>query len=110
IDLARSAVGKISGKAGLASPEEVAAGIIRVANELMVQALRKCSVQRGIDPREFVLMAFGGAAGLHLCSLAEALGMRKAIVPAQAGVLSALGMLVAVPGRQLSKTVAQRLS
>jgi N-methylhydantoinase A len=64
-----------------------------------------CSVQKGIDPREFVLMAFGGAGGMHICALADALGMRKAIAPARAGVLSASGMLVAPPGRQLSKTL-----
>lgn len=73
-------------------------------------ALRMCSMQKGIDPRGFVLMAFGGAGGMHLCALAEALDMRKAIAPIQAGVLSAMGMLVAPPGRQLSKTLGYILS
>ncbi len=84
---------------------EAAAGIVAVANEHMAQALRVISVQRGIDPRNFVLTSFGGAGGLHVCALAEALGMRRALVPVQAGVLSALGMLVAPPARQLSHTL-----
>jgi len=109
-DQAHAAVSQLIKPLGLATAEQVAAGIIRVANEHMVQALRMCSVQKGIDPRTFVLMAFGGAGGLHLCALAEALGMCKAIAPVQAGVLSALGMLVAPPGRQLSKTLGFILS
>jgi len=82
-----------------------AAGIIRIANEHMVQALRVMSVERGLDPREFSLMSFGGAGGLHVCALAEALGMCSAIVPVHGGVLSALGMLVAPRQRNLSRTV-----
>jgi N-methylhydantoinase A len=70
----------------------------------MARALRVISVQRGIDPRGFTLVSFGGAGGLHVCALAEALGMVKALVPIQAGVLSALGMLVARPGRQRLRT------
>jgi len=84
--------------------EEAAAGIIRIVNEHMVQALRVISVQRGLDPREHALVSFGGAGGLHVCALAEALGMRRALVPVHAGVLSALGMLVAPRARQLSRT------
>lgn len=102
---AYSVISKLIKPLGLETVEKVAEGIIRVANEHMVQALRMCSVQKGIDPREFVLMAFGGAGGMHICALADALGMRKAIAPAQAGVLSASGMLVAPPGRQLYKTL-----
>ncbi len=86
------------------SHEAAAEGIIQIANEHMVQALRVISVQRGVDPREFTLVSFGGAGGLHVCALAEALGMQQALVPVHAGVLSALGMLVAQPGRQLSRT------
>jgi N-methylhydantoinase A len=84
--------------------EQAALGIIRVANEHMARALRVISVQRGIDPRGFTLVSFGGAGGLHVCALAQALGMRQAMVPVQAGVLSALGMLVARPGRQRLRT------
>jgi N-methylhydantoinase A len=83
------------------SVEETAAGIIRVANEHMARALRVISVQRGIDPRGYTLVSFGGAGGLHVCALAEALNLQEAIVPVHAGVLSALGMLAARPGRQL---------
>ncbi len=86
--------------------EAAAAGIVAVANEHMAQALRVISVQRGVDPVNHVLVSFGGAGGLHVCALAEALGMRRALVPVQAGVLSALGMLVAPRARQLSRTLA----
>ena len=85
--------------------EQAAEGILRLANEHMAHALRVMSVQRGIDPRELALVSFGGAGGLHVCALAEALGMSKAIVPIYAGVLSALGMLVAPRARQLSRTL-----
>jgi N-methylhydantoinase A len=85
--------------------EAAAGGIIAVANEHMAQALRVISVQRGVDPGNHVLVSFGGAGGLHVCALAEALGMWRALVPVQAGVLSALGMLVAPRARQLSRTL-----
>ncbi|NIN36157.1 MAG: hydantoinase/oxoprolinase family protein, partial [Gammaproteobacteria bacterium] len=66
--------------------------------EHMVQALRTISVHRGIDPRDFILVAFGGAGGMHVCALAEALGIKHAMTPVEAGVLSAMGMIVAPPG------------
>jgi len=83
--------------------EEIAAGAIAIANEHMARALRVISVQRGIEPRGFTLLSFGGAGGLHVCELAEALGLRQAMVPVHGGVLSALGMLAARPGRRLSQ-------
>jgi N-methylhydantoinase A len=86
------------------SVAETALGVVRIVNEHMAQALRVMSVQRGIDPRQLTLMSFGGAGGLHVCALAEALGMTRAMVPIHAGVLSALGMLVAPRARQLSHT------
>ncbi len=89
--------------------EDVALGIVRIANEHMAQALRVISVQRGIDPAGFTLLPFGGAAGLHVCALAEALGLERALVPVHGGVLSALGMLVAPRGRQYSRTRQGRL-
>ncbi len=73
---------------------EVAHGIVQVADAEMMRALRVISVERGLDPREFVLVAFGGAGPLHACSLAEELGMRKVVVPRACGVLSALGLTV----------------
>jgi len=84
--------------------EEVAEGIVRIANEHMTQALRLISVDRGIDPKNLTLMSFGGAGGLHVCALAEAMQMKKALVPMHAGVFSALGMLVAPRSRQLSRS------
>lgn len=90
--------------------EQAALGVIQLANEHMIQALRVISVQRGIDPAGFTLTAFGGAGGLHVCALAEALGIRQALVPVHAGVLSAFGMLAAPRGRQLSHAVRALLT
>lgn len=100
---ARAALEPLARRLGL-GVEEAAAGIVRLADEHMAQALRVISVQRGVDPRDFTLVSFGGAGGLHVCALAEALGMRRALVPVHGGVLSALGMLVSPPGRELSQT------
>ena len=87
--------------------ESLALGIVQIANEHMTQALRVISVERGFDPREFTLVCFGGAGGLHFCALAEALEMTRAIVPVNSGVLSALGMLAANPGREIIRTHRQ---
>ena len=84
--------------------KDAALGIIQVANEHMVRALRTISVARGFDPLDFRLCCFGGAGGLHICALAEAMGMTHAMVPVHAGVLSAMGMLLAPIERQLSRT------
>ncbi len=107
-DAAQRAISALAQEMGV-SPLSAARGVIDLANEHMAQALRVISVQRGIDPCGFTLVAFGGAGGLHVCALADALGMRQALVPAAAGVLSALGMLVAPRGRQLSRTLRGRL-
>ncbi len=77
------------------SPEETALGILRVANATMERALRRVSVERGHDPRDYTLVPFGGAGPLHAAALAEALGMRRVLVPPAPGVLSALGLLMA---------------
>jgi N-methylhydantoinase A len=82
---------------------QAAGGVIDVVNEHMAQALRVISVQRGVDPGGAWLCCFGGAGGLHVCALAEALGMTRALVPERAGVLSALGMLAAPTGRLLTR-------
>ena len=105
---AEAAMQPLAKQLGL-SVEEAALGVIRIANEHMVRALRKISLERGHDPQEFVLTCFGGAGGLHVCALADAMGMRQALVPACGGVLSALGMLVAQPSRELSHSVLQPL-
>ncbi len=83
---------------------ELAEGIVRLANEHMAQALRVISIQQGFDPREFSLMCFGGAGGLHVCELAEALEIPEAIVPQNSGILSAQGMVTSEPGRELVLT------
>jgi N-methylhydantoinase A/oxoprolinase/acetone carboxylase beta subunit len=74
---------------------DAAAGILRVANANMERAIRTVSVERGYDPRDFALAAFGGCGGLHACEIARELGIRTVIVPRHAGALSALGMLMA---------------
>jgi N-methylhydantoinase A len=96
-------------KSSRLSVEAIAKGVIRIANEHMAQALRVISVQRGFDPREFTLLSFGGAGGLHVCALAERLGMTQAMVPRHGGVLSALGLLVAPQVQQRSHTHIQRI-
>jgi N-methylhydantoinase A len=101
---ARAALAPLAERLGLAL-EAAAEGIVRVADEHMARALRVISVQRGVDPRGCTLLSFGGAGGLHVCALAEALAMTHALVPVHAGVLSALGMLAAPRGRQLSRTL-----
>jgi N-methylhydantoinase A len=106
---ARRALNNIAKPLGL-SVEDAALGVVRVANEHMVRALRVMSVQRGVDPRELTLVSFGGAGGLHVCALAKSLKMRQAMVPVNAGVLSALGMLVAPRARELSQTVVGLLA
>ncbi|MCA2965227.1 MAG: hydantoinase/oxoprolinase family protein [Acidobacteriaceae bacterium] len=75
--------------------EAGAAGILRVANASMERAIRAVSVERGYDPRQFTLLAFGGGGGLHACEIAAALSIRQVLVPQFAGALSALGMLLA---------------
>ena len=100
---ARDAVGGLAAQMGV-GPEQAARDIVAVANEHMAQALRAISIKRGADPREHVLVSFGGAGGLHVCALAALLDMQTAMVPVHGGVLSALGMLAARPGRQLSRT------
>ena len=72
-----------------------AEGILRVANANMERAIRLVSVERGHDPRDFALVAFGGCGGLHACEIARELGIRTVLVPEHAGALSALGMLLA---------------
>jgi len=78
---------------------QAAAGILRVANANMEHAIRVVSVERGHDPREFALVAFGGCGGLHACEIAQELGMTTVVVPQHAGALSALGMLLADAAR-----------
>jgi N-methylhydantoinase A len=87
------------------TPEQFAAGIVRVVNATMEKAIRVVSIERGYDPREFTLVAFGGAGGLHACELAEALSIPRVIVPALPGALSAFGILVSDVVKDYSRTV-----
>jgi N-methylhydantoinase A len=87
------------------TPEEAAEGILSVANTAMERALRVISVERGFDPAEFVIVAFGGAGGLHVAELADRLGTGRALVPPDPGLLSAYGMLAAPPTREVSRTL-----
>lgn len=84
---------------------ETAEGVIKVVNANMERALRVISISRGFDPREFALLSFGGAGGLHACELALGLGIRTVIFPRDPGVLSALGMLMADSFKDYSLTV-----
>ena len=92
-DLSKKALEALGREVGL-DALEVALGIVRVADAEMVRALRVISVERGLDPREFALLAFGGAGGMHACSLAEELGVGTVLVPRAGGVLSALGLAI----------------
>jgi len=74
--------------------QEAARGIIRIANNNMVNAIKLISVNRGHDPRDFTLIAFGGGGGMHACALAKELGIKKAVIPSLSGVFSAWGMLL----------------
>ncbi len=91
------------------SLEKFAAGVIRVVNSTMEKAIRVVSIERGRDPREFALVAFGGAGGLHACALAESLGIPHVIVPAFPGALSALGILASDVVKDYSRTVLWRV-
>jgi len=88
---------------------EFAAGVIRVANVTMEKAIRVVSVERGRDPRDFSLVAFGGAGGLHACELARGLGIPRVIVPVLPGALSAFGILVSDVVKDYSRTVLWRI-
>ena len=76
------------------SNSEVASGIVRIANNNMVNALKLVSINKGHDPRDFTMVAFGGGGGMHACALAAELGIKKVIIPATAAVFSAWGMLM----------------
>ena len=101
---AEHAVRRLAGELGL-DTEDAAAGIARVASSEMASAVRVMTVERGIDPRELALVAFGGAGPLHAAGIAEELGMRRVIAPLAAGVLSALGLVVSERRRDVLRSV-----
>ncbi len=92
VDRAERAVGELADELGMGL-EETAHGILEVADAAMSRVLKVISLERGHDPREFCLVAFGGAGALHACRLAESLDMRRVLVPCNPGLLSAYGML-----------------
>jgi N-methylhydantoinase A len=104
VEAARAAVQKVADAMGL-SLEEAADGILRIVNENMAGALRVISVQRGHDPREFALVAFGGAGPLHANAVAELMGSFPVIVPPSPGLLCALGDLVAGFRNEFAQTL-----
>ena len=91
-DLALRSARKLARKLGL-DPTAVAVGIMRLINDNMTRAISKVTVERGRDPRDFVMVAFGGAGPLHACDLAEEMEMREVVVPLHAGLFSAYGLL-----------------
>lgn len=107
ISRAKSAAEPLA-KAMKVSVAELARGVIRVANANMERAIRVVSVERGHDPRDFALLAFGGAGGMHACEIANALEMKTVIIPRHAGVLSALGMLMADVTKDYTASVLMR--
>ncbi len=107
IKRAATAVDSIAQQLGI-SRVRAAQGIVRVANANMERAIRLVSVERGHDPRDFALVAFGGCGGLHACEIAQELGIRTVLVPEYAGALSALGMLLASHVRDYAAGVLTR--
>jgi N-methylhydantoinase A/oxoprolinase/acetone carboxylase beta subunit len=107
VHAARGAVARLAGELGL-SLEECALGIVRVANAEMVRALRVMTVERGLDPRTFTLLAFGGAGPLHAAEMADELGITRILIPPASGVLSALGLAAADRRTQVQRTLMLR--
>ena len=95
VDAARDGLRREIGEPLRLSPEEAADGILRVINAAMTRAIRVMTVERGIDPRRFTLVAFGGAGPLHATDLARSLGIAEVLVPNAPGNFSALGLLAA---------------
>ena len=107
-DAARAAVRGLADELGMGL-EACADGILAVAVQEMTRALRLVSVERGEDPREAALIAFGGAGPLHACAVADELGVRRVVAPPAAGVLAALGLIVAGERRDYVQTVLARV-
>ncbi len=104
LEAAERAVGALAEELGL-DPLETAAGIVRVANQEMVRALRVVTVERGVDPRRFALLPFGGAGPMHAAAIAEELGIDRLLCPRAGGVLSAFGLCASDRRRDTARTV-----
>ncbi len=103
-DAALAALRRVGEQVGLGELE-AAEGIVRVANGEMARAVRVVTVERGIDPRRFALMAFGGAGPMHAAALASELGIERILCPRASGVLSALGLVASERRRDTARTV-----
>jgi len=110
VDAAEAALADLAREADLPDAESAARGVVRVANATMTRAIRAATVERGHDPREFDLVAFGGAGPMHAAALAADLDMDRVVVPAPAGVLSAYGLLAADETHDAVRTVTQSLA
>ena len=107
LDAARRAIGDLAASLR-AEPERVARAMIDIADASVARAMRRVSVERGVNPRDCVLVPFGGGGPLHACGLAEQLGMRTIFVPPHAGVLSALGLAITPEKRERMVSVLAR--
>jgi N-methylhydantoinase A len=103
-DAAHAAVGSLASELGL-DELEAAEGIVRIANQEMVRALRVVTVERGIDPRRFALLPFGGAGPMHAAEIAAELEIDRVLCPRAGGVLSALGLCASDRRRDTTRTV-----
>jgi N-methylhydantoinase A len=104
LDAARAAVGALGKSLGL-DEIETAEGIVRVADQEMVRALRVVTVERGVDPRRFALLPFGGAGPMHAAAIAAELGIERVLCPRAGGVLSALGLCASDRRHDTTRTV-----
>ncbi len=96
-----------SGKRPKPDKETVLTGFLHIANERMAGAIKRISVSKGYDPSDYILLAFGGAGGLHACSIASLLNMKRILVPADAGLLSSYGLANAIIERFAERQVLQ---
>ena len=110
VEAAHDALETLAAEAGLEDALEAAQGVYRVANATMTRTIRSVTVERGHDPREFALVAFGGAGPMHATALAEALEVDRVVVPRPSGVLSAFGLLAADESYDAVRTVGVELS
>ncbi len=100
---------KIQSKIGL-DPEEAAIGALKIANDAMSKILRIVTVEKGVDPRDFIMVAYGGAGPMHMCALMDDLNIRKGLIPRSPGIFSSLGLIVTDVKHSYLKSVRMNLS
>ncbi|SDK85737.1 hydantoinase/oxoprolinase family protein [Natronorubrum texcoconense] len=110
VEAAHDALERLADEAGLESALEAARGVYRVANATMTRTIRAVTVERGHDPREFAVVAFGGAGPMHAAALADSLEVDRVVVPRPGGVLSAFGLLAADESYDAVRTVGVDLN